>query len=83
MIFKLKSERKGEHIHCRLFAGETTSSLALCGELVFYIGEWQLFGVAMTAGARATNGHLTFLSEDERQVLRSADDERETGEERR
>lgn len=52
MIFRLRGERRGDHIHARLFAGETEGALGQCGALVFRIGEWQLFGAMLTAGAR-------------------------------
>lgn len=52
MILRLRGERRGDHIHARLFAGETEGALGNCGALVFRIAEWQLFGAMLTAGAR-------------------------------
>jgi hypothetical protein len=52
MIFRLRGERRGDHVHARLWAGESEGALGNCGALVFRIGEWQLFGAMLTAGAR-------------------------------
>jgi hypothetical protein len=53
MIIKINSVKLGDHVHCRLFMGETEGSLGLCGEPGFHIGEFQLFGAALFAGVES------------------------------
>ena len=70
MYLRLRSERKGSHVHQRVFVGPDSEHLALAGTLVMNIGEWQLFGAALLLGAKATKGHLTVDSPDEIEVVK-------------
>lgn len=64
MICLLKYERRGDHVHVAVHMGEDRErGLALCGTLVMYVGEWQLFGAALGLGTRQMIGHLTVVSE--------------------
>lgn len=42
MIIKTKSDRWGNHIHCRVFVGPDSRHLALSGTLVFDPDQWEL-----------------------------------------
>lgn len=42
-LFRFRFEERGGHTHVRLFAGNGTSSLGLCGALVFRNDEWASF----------------------------------------
>jgi len=42
MIIKTKSDRRGNHIHCRIFVGPDLGHLALSGTLVFDPDQWDL-----------------------------------------
>jgi hypothetical protein len=56
MHTKLKSKRKGDHIHATIFIGEDADHLANAGKLIFRVGEWQLFGAALKLGSRELVG---------------------------
>ena len=56
MVFKLKSKRRGDHVHEQVFVGPDVDHLALVGTLVFRIGEWQEFGAALGLGAERMHG---------------------------
>ncbi|MFH1634072.1 MAG: hypothetical protein ABIG63_08685 [Chloroflexota bacterium] len=65
MICKLRVDSvEGEHVHLKLFCGEQEGSLGKCGELIMRIGEYQLFGAALTLGASLSGGHLTMIHDD-------------------
>ncbi len=49
----------GNHVHCSLFMNG-----ALLGQLVFDIGEYQIFGAALSLGATQTQGRLADNSDD-------------------
>ena len=70
MTIKLKSEQKGDHIHERVYVGTDRDHLALAGELVFRVGEWQLFGCALLLGAGQMRGHLEVITEGEPHAIR-------------
>ena len=68
MIIKMMSERKGQHVHERVFVADgEDKTFALAGTLVFRIGEWQLFGAALGLGAANTQGRLrvVFVGDEE------------------
>ena len=70
MIIKLRSERRGDHVHETIFAGpEENETFHNCGTLVFGVGEWQLFGAALMLGARQTQGNLRVVFEGDEQVV--------------
>ena len=56
MIIKLRSERRGAHVHERVFVGPDTDHLALAGVLIFDLGQWQAFGAALGLGASRMHG---------------------------
>ena len=72
-VIKFRDERKGEHVHSRIFMGPDEDHLALTGRLIMRIGEWQLFGAALILGVEEVNrGHperLTLLLPDQQQVV--------------
>ena len=76
MIIKLHSERRGEHVHERVFVGWDAEHLALAGTLVLDVGQWQEFGAALMLGAQRMHGRLRVLSPDDMAVVRSAADAR-------
>ena len=41
MIFRLYHETRGEHVHCRLFAGPHDGALGKCGDLVMRVAEFE------------------------------------------
>ena len=69
MHIRLRSKRKGDHVHTRVFMGEDLDHLALCGTLVLYVGEWQIFGAALSMEAKETLGQLTFDAPDQNDVV--------------
>lgn len=69
MIIKLKAERRGEHVHERVFVGADEGHLALAGVLVMDVGQWQIFGAALALGAAQTRGRLRVLVEGDAAVV--------------
>ena len=69
-VFKLYSERRGDHVHQRVFAGPDADHLALCGTLVFRIGEWQEFGAALLLGSEQTSGQIKVVLVGSEEVVR-------------
>lgn len=63
MVIKLRSIRRGEHVHEGVFVGPDRDHLAFAGTLILRIGEWQLFEAALSLGAARTQGHLTVILE--------------------
>ncbi len=39
-IWKCYYERRGDHVHCRLFAGPSRGALGLCGNITFRLEEF-------------------------------------------
>jgi hypothetical protein len=70
MVIKLYSERRGAHVHQRVFTGPDADHLALSGTLVFgHIGEWQEFGAALGLGASLMRGNVTVIHVGGEQVV--------------
>ena len=63
MYLVLKSDRRGDHIHERVFMGPDAEHLALTGTLIMDVGQWQEFGAALLLGATQMHGNLTVRSE--------------------
>ena len=60
MIFRLYFQQKGNHVHCRLFAGKAEGALGKCGDLTFRVEEFnELFRIGNPA--RIPNGGTHFL----------------------
>ena len=51
MVIKLRSEKRGEHIHETVFMGVDRDHLQNAGVIVMRIGEWQMFGALLLMGA--------------------------------
>ena len=68
MIIKLRSERKGDHVHERVFMGVDNDHLKLTGALIMDVGEWQVFGVALMLGAEQMKDGLIVLNPDDRNI---------------
>ena len=75
MIIKFSDERKGRHIHSRIFMGQDEDHLALTGTLVMDMGEWQVFGAALLIGARGMHGNLTVEMPDSRDIVIQKEEE--------
>ena len=73
-VIKLKSERKGVHVHEYVFIGPDEDHLALAGRLVFDIGQWQEFGAALLLGASKMHGTVKVLTEGDAQVVGGFDE---------
>ena len=59
MILKLRSERRGTHIHTRFFsAPEEGQTFRLLGSVVSDIVEWQSIGAALLLGAERMQDRL-------------------------
>jgi hypothetical protein len=43
VIFRIRYENKGVHIHCTLFAGAAGTTLANCGKLIMSQAEFEAF----------------------------------------
>lgn len=43
MLFRMKYEKLGGHVHVAVFAGKGTRTLGKCGDLVFREEEWEEF----------------------------------------
>lgn len=43
MIFRIYYEKRGGHVHCRLFAGEQEGALGKCGDLCMRVEEFSNF----------------------------------------
>lgn len=71
IYFKLKSEVKGIHIHERVFSGPDKDHFALCGTLIFNVGEWQLFGATLKLGQEKMKNHVEIILEGDEEVVKS------------
>ncbi len=69
MIIRMRDERRGDHIHTRVFMGKDEDHLKLTGTLVMDVGEWQLFGAALLIGADQTKGHLVIHYPDNKKIV--------------
>jgi hypothetical protein len=74
MVIKLRSERKGGHVHERVFVGPDEGHLALAGTLVLDVGQWQELGAALLLGAGRMHGRVKVLLEGDRQVVGGFDE---------
>ena len=63
--FKLRNERRGNHVHVDLFAGPTNGTLANCGHLVFTVGEHQIFGAALYHAQNTWQGGALLVTEED------------------
>ena len=73
MYMVLRSTRRGDLIHERVFMGPDSEPLALTGTLVMDIGQWQEFGAALMLGAQQMHGNLVVTSPDGRGVVDPTD----------
>ncbi len=64
MVINVRGQILGNHVHARVFMGPDGDHLALSGQLVFTIGEWQLFGAALLLGAERTQQQLIAILDD-------------------
>lgn len=69
LTLKLKSRRAGKLVREQVFIGPDADHLALAGILMFEVGEWQLFGAALLAGARQTHGQFVVVTEGDEAVV--------------
>jgi len=70
MVIKIISERGGDHVHMKVFAGPDKDHLGKCGDLCMRLGEWQLYIAALRLGAdKMTSAHLEVISEGEEEVV--------------
>jgi hypothetical protein len=67
---KLVSERLGRHVHTRYFMGRDGGTLALLGELVCEVGEWQTLGAALLLGSGQMHGNLVVEFVGDERVVR-------------
>ena len=69
MVFKLRSRLMGKHVHEQIFAGEDVDHLVLAGELVFNVGEWQLFDTTLMLGAEKIGRIVKVMLEGDEEVI--------------
>lgn len=69
-IFKLRSERRGQHVYTTVFSGWEGQTLANTGQLIQNIGEWQDFGATLLLGAKQTSGRVKVVTEGDEQVVK-------------
>ena len=61
MVFKIKSEKRGGHIHVRVFsAPEVDKTFSLNGTVVFLEEEWKDFSAALYLGSRLSKSRFKF-----------------------
>ena len=58
MRLVLESRLEGAHRIVKVRMGPQGAAAAACGNLIMVPGEWQLFGAAVSEGARIMFGHL-------------------------
>jgi len=58
LTIRIENEKRGSHVHATVRVGERPGALALAGELVLRLGEWQALGAALLLGQRAMAGHV-------------------------
>ena len=59
LAVKCPAERRGDHIHMRVFLGADEEHLQLTGTLVMDVGQWQLFVAALIHGIEEMRkGHM-------------------------
>lgn len=63
MVLKYKVEKRGEHVHVYFYSGQNKDHLAHNGKLVFLVGEFQLFSVALLIGQEGMKGRLEVIDE--------------------
>jgi hypothetical protein len=59
MLFRIKHELLGQHVHVTMYAGPGTLSLGNCGRLVFRQEEWEAFKAVIDKG-QLTGGPVEF-----------------------
>ncbi len=74
LTIKLRPRAEGVHIKVDVFMGFSANQ-ALTGTLTMRVGEFQLFGVALSMGVKQTRGMVRFEMdrEAERRALLEAD----------
>ena len=73
-VFKLRSVKKGVHIHTTVFSGREGSTLANTGTLIQTIGEWQIFGALLKCSSElnaATKACSLIIFENDQEVVNS------------
>ncbi len=71
MVFKLVSERRGDHVHESVFvANGKNETFAQAGKLIFLIGEWQEFGATLLLGAAQTKGRIEVITVGDKEVCK-------------
>lgn len=70
VVLKLRSERRGNHVHTTFYsASSPNTTFANLGTLVTTIGEWQSIGAALILGAERMNGNLVVECEGDDAVV--------------
>jgi len=67
----MKNKCTGTIVHTKIYMGDSPTSTALNGELIFHIRDWKMYSAALLAGAGQLNGHLTVIMDDVAEVLSS------------
>ena len=75
IVFKLHSEKKGQHIHTTVFSGTEEGTFANCGTLIQNVGEWQFFGALLLLGARETKGRCVVQCEGDDAIIAAFQEE--------
>lgn len=71
MVFKLVSERRGDHVHESVFvANEKNETFAQAGKLIWRIGEWQEFTATLLLGAAQTKGRVEVIIVGDKEVCK-------------
>jgi len=70
-LYKLRSTRRGEHVHTTVFAGWEGQTLRNLGTLVSDIGEWQEFGALLLLGSQQPGwlGRIKIVCEGDEAVV--------------
>lgn len=68
-VFKLRSVRRGEHVHTTVFFGNEGQTLANTGTLLQTLGEWQEFGALLLLGAGFMSQRVKVIIEGEKEVV--------------
>jgi hypothetical protein len=65
IVGDLQPSSSGEYVTASFFFGHTGGfTMQLAGMLRMTVGEWQIFGAALSMGAKQTRGHLQLLIDD-------------------
>ena len=64
IVGELRNSSSGEYVLARFFFANPGNTFQLAGELRMQVGEWQIFGAALSMGTKLARRHLHLVIDD-------------------